>query len=101
MVCQDSLDVETDKILVDTKTTRTVLNLQSLDTIAVTNLHTDVLSDLAAALTEFLGIAPTTNLRPERDAPSMFKPTHGSTIDIRGQGIANTEQVTNAVINAL
>ncbi len=85
----DYPDVETDKMLVDAMTTRMVLDPKSLDTIVATNLHADVLSDLAAALTGSLGIAPTGNLRPERDMPSMFEPIHGSAFDITGKGVAN------------
>jgi tartrate dehydrogenase/decarboxylase/D-malate dehydrogenase len=54
-----------------------------------TNLHADILSDLAAALAGSLGIAPTANLDPERRYPSMFEPIHGSAFDIMGKGIAN------------
>jgi tartrate dehydrogenase/decarboxylase/D-malate dehydrogenase len=54
-----------------------------------TNLHADILSDLAAALTGSLGIAPTANLNPEGKFPSMFEPIHGSAFDITGKGIAN------------
>jgi tartrate dehydrogenase/decarboxylase/D-malate dehydrogenase len=54
-----------------------------------TNLHADILSDLAAALSGSLGIAPTANLNPERAFPSMFEPIHGSAFDITGKGIAN------------
>jgi tartrate dehydrogenase/decarboxylase/D-malate dehydrogenase len=61
----------------------------SLDTVVATNLHADILSDLAAALAGSLGIAPTANLDPERRYPSMFEPIHGSAFDIMGQGIAN------------
>ena len=89
VVRKDYPDVETDKMLVDAMTTRMVLKPQTLDTIVATNLHADVLSDLAAALTGSLGIAPTANLRPERDFPSMFEPIHGSAFDIIGKGIAN------------
>lgn len=85
----DYTDVATDKMLVDAMTARMVLNPQSLDTIVATNLHADVLSDLAAALSGSLGIAPTANLRPEGDSPSMFEPIHGSAFDIMGKGIAN------------
>jgi tartrate dehydrogenase/decarboxylase / D-malate dehydrogenase len=85
----DYPDVRTDKMLVDAMTTRMVLKPESLDTVVATNLHADVLSDLAAALSGSLGIAPTGNLRPERDGPSMFEPIHGSAFDIMGQGIAN------------
>lgn len=85
----DYPDVTTDKMLVDAMTTRMVLKPDSLDTIVATNLHADVLSDLAAALTGSLGLAPTTNLNPERRFPSMFEPIHGSAFDIMGQGVAN------------
>ncbi len=82
-------DVAADKVLVDAMTTRMVLQPESLDTIVATNLHADILSDLAAALSGSLGIAPTANLDPERAAPSMFEPIHGAGFDIQGRGIAN------------
>lgn len=85
----DYPDVTTDKMLVDAMTQRMVLKPESIDTVVATNLHADVLSDLAAALSGSLGIAPTGNLRPEKDVPSMFEPIHGSAFDIMGQGIAN------------
>lgn len=82
-------DVTWDKMLVDAMTMRMVIKPQSIDTIVATNLHADILSDLAAALAGSLGIAPTANLNPERKFPSMFEPIHGSAFDIAGQGIAN------------
>jgi tartrate dehydrogenase/decarboxylase/D-malate dehydrogenase len=82
-------DVETERVLVDAMTTRMVLKPGSLDTIVASNLHADILSDLAAALSGSLGIAPTANLNPERKFPSMFEPIHGSAFDITGKGIAN------------
>ena len=82
-------DVETDRILVDAMTTRMVLKPSSLDVVVASNLHADILSDLAAALSGSLGIAPTANLNPERRFPSMFEPIHGSAFDITGKGIAN------------
>ncbi|NQV43824.1 MAG: tartrate dehydrogenase, partial [Rhodospirillales bacterium] len=85
----DYPDVTTDKMLVDAMTVRMVMDPKSLDTIVATNLHADVLSDLAAALSGSIGIAPTANLRPEGDAPSMFEPIHGSAFDIMGKGVAN------------
>src|SRR5271154_4628377 len=78
-----------DKMLVDAMTTRMVAKPASLDTIVATNLHADILSDLAAALAGSLGIAPTANLHPERLYPSMFEPIHGSAFDIMGKGWAN------------
>lgn len=82
-------DVTWDKMLVDAMTMRMVIKPGSLDTIVATNLHADILSDLAAALAGSLGIAPTANLNPERAFPSMFEPIHGSAFDIAGMGIAN------------
>ena len=82
-------EVETDRVLVDAVTTRMVLKPGTLDTIVASNLHADILSDLAAALSGSLGIAPTANLNPERKFPSMFEPIHGSAFDITGKGIAN------------
>src|SRR6186713_2249298 len=82
-------DVTWDKMLVDAMTMRMTLRPQTLDTIVATNLHADILSDLAAALAGSLGIAPTANLNPERKTPSMFEPIHGSAFDIMGKGIAN------------
>src|SRR3954470_306438 len=82
-------DVTWNKMLVDAMTMRMVLKPGTLDTIVATNLHADILSDLAAALAGSLGIAPTANINPERDTPSMFEPIHGSAFDITGKGIAN------------
>ena len=78
-----------DKILVDAMTVRMTLDPQSLDTIVATNLHADILSDLAGALAGSIGVAPTANIDPEGRFPSMFEPIHGSAFDITGQGIAN------------
>jgi len=88
-VAQRYPDVTWDKMLVDAMTMRMVSRPQTLDTIVATNLHADILSDLAAALAGSLGIAPTANLNPERTFPSMFEPIHGSAFDIIGKGIAN------------
>jgi tartrate dehydrogenase/decarboxylase/D-malate dehydrogenase len=88
-VAKDYPDVTTDRELVDAATTRMVLKPQTLDVMVATNLHADILSDLAAALSGSLGIAPTANLNPERIFPSMFEPIHGSAFDITGKGIAN------------
>jgi tartrate dehydrogenase/decarboxylase/D-malate dehydrogenase len=82
-------DVTWDKMLVDAMTVRMVMKPQSLDTIVATNLHADVLSDLAGALAGSIGVAPTANIDPERRYPSMFEPIHGSAFDIAGKGTAN------------
>ena len=88
-VAKEFAHVTWDKMLVDAMTMRMTLKPQTLDTIVATNLHADILSDLAAALAGSIGIAPTANLNPERTAPSMFEPIHGSAFDIAGKGIAN------------
>jgi tartrate dehydrogenase/decarboxylase / D-malate dehydrogenase len=88
-VAKDYPDVKTDRELVDAMTTRMVLKPHTLDVMVATNLHADILSDLAAALAGSLGIAPTANLNPERKFPSMFEPIHGSAFDITGKGVAN------------
>ena len=88
-VAKDFPDVTWDKELVDAMTARMVNRPASLDTIVATNLHADILSDLAAALAGSLGIGPTANINPERVYPSMFEPIHGSAFDIMGKGIAN------------
>ncbi len=82
-------DVKWDKELVDAMTARMVNRPASIDTVVATNLHADILSDLAAALAGSLGIAPTGNIDPERRYPSMFEPIHGSAFDIMGKGVAN------------
>jgi len=88
-IAREFPDVTWDKMLVDAMTMRMVTKPQSIDTIVATNLHADILSDLAAALAGSLGIAPTANLNPERTFPSMFEPIHGSAFDIMGKGVAN------------
>lgn len=88
-MARDFPDVTWDRELVDAMTTRMVLKPRSIDVVVATNLHADILSDLAAALSGSLGIAPTANLNPERTFPSMFEPIHGSAFDITGKGTAN------------
>jgi tartrate dehydrogenase/decarboxylase/D-malate dehydrogenase len=88
-VAKDFPDVTWDKMLVDAMTVRMTMKPRSIDTVVATNLHADILSDLAAALAGSMGIAPTANLNPERQFPSMFEPIHGSAFDITGKGIAN------------
>jgi tartrate dehydrogenase/decarboxylase/D-malate dehydrogenase len=88
-IAKEFPDVSWDKELVDAATARMVNHPSSIDTIVATNLHADILSDLAAALAGSLGIAPTANINPERIYPSMFEPIHGSAFDIMGKGWAN------------
>ncbi|EPQ55808.1 tartrate dehydrogenase [Gloeophyllum trabeum ATCC 11539] len=88
-VAKEYPDVKMEKMLVDAMTVRMVNNPDSLSTIVATNLHADILSDLAAALGGSIGIAPSSNLNPERNFPSMFEPIHGSAFDLVGKGVAN------------
>ena len=82
-------DLTVDKMLVDAMTARMVMKPGSIDTVVATNLHADILSDLASALAGSLGIGATGNIDPTRRRPSMFEPIHGSAFDITGKGIAN------------
>jgi tartrate dehydrogenase/decarboxylase/D-malate dehydrogenase len=88
-VSREFSDVTWDRMLVDAMTVRMTLHPKTLDTIVATNLHADILSDLAGALAGSIGVAPTANIDPERRFPSMFEPIHGSAFDIAGRGIAN------------
>ena len=88
-IASEFKDVTWDRMLVDAMTMRMVMRPETIDTVVATNLHADILSDLAAALAGSLGIAPTANLNPERTFPSMFEPIHGSAFDIMGKGVAN------------
>ncbi|MYM89369.1 tartrate dehydrogenase [Rugamonas sp. FT82W] len=82
-------DVAWDKQHIDILCARFVLQPQRFDVVVASNLFGDILSDLGPACTGTIGIAPSANLNPERDFPSLFEPVHGSAPDIYGQNIAN------------
>ncbi len=88
-VARDYPTVTWEKELVDAMAARMIQRPRSIDTVVATNLHADILSDLAGAVAGSLGVAPTANLDPSRRHPSMFEPIHGSAFDIAGKGIAN------------
>ena len=92
-VCKDTIrdyaGLNVDWMLVDAMTQRMVLKPGTIDTVLATNLHADILSDLAAALAGSLDIGATANIDPSRLRPSLFEPIHGSSFDITGKGIAN------------
>jgi len=88
-VAEEYPDGATDPMLVDAVTTRRVLRPDSLDVLVATNLHADIISDLAAALSGSPGNGATANLNPERTCPSLLEPIRGSAFDIMGKGIAN------------
>jgi tartrate dehydrogenase/decarboxylase / D-malate dehydrogenase len=82
-------DVTVDKQHIDILTARFVLQPQRFDVVVASNLFGDILSDLGPACTGTIGLAPSANLNPERDFPSLFEPVHGSAPDIYGKGVAN------------
>ncbi|MEE3287751.1 MAG: tartrate dehydrogenase [Pseudomonadota bacterium] len=85
----DFPDVETDQYHIDILSARLVLTPDWFDVIVASNLFGDILSDLGPATTGTIAIAPSANLNPERDFPSLFEPVHGSAPDIAGKGLAN------------
>jgi tartrate dehydrogenase/decarboxylase / D-malate dehydrogenase len=82
-------ELQAEQVLIDALAAMVVLDPARFDVIVASNLFGDILSDLAAAVAGSIGIAPSGNLNPERECPSMFEPVHGSAPDIAGQGIAN------------
>ncbi len=81
--------IRTDQYHIDALVAKFVQAPEQFDVVVASNLFGDILSDLGPAIAGSLGIAPSANLNPERDFPSMFEPVHGSAPDIAGQGIAN------------
>ena len=88
-ISKDYPEVHADQYHIDGLTATLVLHPEKFDVLVGSNLFGDILSDLTPALAGSLGIAPSANLNPEREFPSMFEPVHGSAPDIAGQGIAN------------
>jgi len=82
-------DVKVDKFHIDILSVHFVIHPQWFDVVVGSNLFGDILSDLGPGVTGTIGIAPSANLNPEREFPSMFEPVHGSAPDIAGRGIAN------------
>lgn len=86
---RDYPDVRTDQYHIDILSAHLVMHPDWFDVIVGSNLFGDILSDLGPATTGTIAIAPSANLNPERECPSMFEPVHGSAPDIAGKGIAN------------
>jgi tartrate dehydrogenase/decarboxylase/D-malate dehydrogenase len=82
-------DVRTDRFHIDILTAHFVQRPQFFDTVVASNLFGDILSDLGPACTGTIGIAPSANINPSREHPSLFEPVHGSAPDIAGKGLAN------------
>jgi tartrate dehydrogenase/decarboxylase/D-malate dehydrogenase len=100
-VAQDYPDIATESVLVDAAAMNLVRRPEAYDVLVASNLFGDILSDLAAAVTGSIGLAPSANLDPARRAPSMFEPVHGSAPDIAGKGIANPLAAILAVAQLL
>jgi len=88
-VAREYPDVRTESLLVDAACMDLVRRPTDFDVMVASNLFGDILTDLSAAITGSLGLAPSANLNPARTAPSLFEPVHGSAPDIVGKGIAN------------
>jgi tartrate dehydrogenase/decarboxylase/D-malate dehydrogenase len=82
-------EIKTDKYHIDILTANFVLHPDWFDVVVGSNLFGDILSDLGPAVTGTIGIAPSANINPEKEFPSMFEPVHGSAPDIAGRGISN------------
>jgi tartrate dehydrogenase/decarboxylase / D-malate dehydrogenase len=96
-VAREFPDVATETLFVDAAAMDLVRRPEHFDVIVGSNLFGDILSDLGAAVVGGLGVTPSGNINPERSAPSMFEPVHGSAPDIAGKGVANP---TAAVLSA-
>jgi tartrate dehydrogenase/decarboxylase/D-malate dehydrogenase len=88
-IAREYPEVRTDQYHIDILTANFVLHPDWFDVVVGSNLFGDILSDLGPAVAGTIGIAPSANLNPEREFPSMFEPVHGSAPDIAGKGIAN------------
>ena len=88
-VAADYPDIETAQFHVDILAAHFVQHPDWFDVVVGSNLFGDILSDLGPAVAGTIGIAPSANINPEREFPSMFEPVHGSAPDIAGQGICN------------
>ena len=96
-VAADFPQVETESLLVDRACMDFVRWPESFDVVVASNLFADILSDIAAVVTGSMGLAPSANINPERQHPSMFEPVHGAAFDIAGKGIANPLATISAV----
>ncbi len=82
-------NISTDQYHIDILSARFVMNPEWFDVVVASNLFGDILSDLGPAVTGTIAVAPSANINPEGDFPSLFEPVHGSAPDIAGKGIAN------------
>ena len=88
-IAEEYPDIRTDQYYIDILTAQFVLHPDWFDVVVGSNLFGDILSDLGPAIAGTIGTAPSANINPTREFPSMFEPVHGSAPDIAGKGIAN------------
>src|SRR5262249_19760387 len=88
-VAREYPDIRTESLLVDAACMDLVRRPIDFDVMVGSNLFGDILTDLSAAITGGVGLAPSGNLNPARTFPPMFEPVHGSAPDIAGKGVAN------------
>jgi len=88
-VSEEYPDVEVERLLVDAASMDMVRRPDDFDVVVCSNLFGDILTDIGAIVTGSMGLAPSANIDPGRDHPSMFEPVHGSAFDIMGEGVAN------------
>jgi tartrate dehydrogenase/decarboxylase/D-malate dehydrogenase len=88
-VAEEFPDVAVESLLVDAAAMDLVRRPHEFDVLVASNLFGDILTDVGAQITGSMGLAPSGNVRPEGDYPSMFEPVHGSAPDIVGEGVAN------------
>ena len=89
--------IETESLLVDRAAMDLVRWPEDFDVMVASNLFADILSDIAAVVTGSMGLAPSANINPEKQYPSLFEPVHGAAFDIMGKGIANPLATVSAV----
>jgi tartrate dehydrogenase/decarboxylase/D-malate dehydrogenase len=100
-ISKDYADVTVDQYHIDILSAHFVQHPDWFDVVVASNLFGDILSDLGPAVAGGIGIAPSANLNPERDYPSMFEPVHGSAPDIAGKGFANPTATLWSVVMLL
>jgi tartrate dehydrogenase/decarboxylase/D-malate dehydrogenase len=100
-IAKDFADVTVDQYHIDILSAHFVQHPDWFDVVVASNLFGDILSDLGPAVAGGIGIAPSANLNPERNYPSMFEPVHGSAPDIAGKGIANPIAILWSVVMML
>ena len=100
-VRKDYPEIESDKCHVDALSMNFVCKPDCYDVVVASNLFGDILSDLGAAISGSLGLAPSANINPEKNFPSLFEPVHGSAPDIAGKGIANPVAAVRSAVMML